>query len=358
MSFKFKISGRAAISFMFGIICAVITIWLLGAMFCRNYTPFVYFKDLKRNGYKPGIKIHMTREGFATTAVGSDGAIAPDVSWDNPSGFVLMLGNSYAEGAHVKDADKLHRIANAALRKNGNVPQIINVAMSSQFIGDFVWQLEHYEKKYNNKIKAVIIVLAGNCYYPRFESDYGGKLQKNSLKQYCFAAPKPRRDSAYLFNRMKYNFDLNAFLVIGHLWQTSKLNFSPGPHKTEIKSCRTNVSDFNYINDCLRKIRSVTDVPILLLWAEEIPAISKGQIIYAKKTETGNVVSAMAKTNSLDFISMTDTYNEFVKKNKKMVTGPLNIPPGTGHWNRDGHRITAEKIVEYLNGVFDEGDKK
>ena len=102
MAFKSKASVQTVINFIFGIVCAVITIWLLGALFCRNYTPFVYFEDLKRNGYKPDIKIHMTREGFATTAAGSDGAIAPDVSWDNPSGFVLMFGNSYAEGVHVR----------------------------------------------------------------------------------------------------------------------------------------------------------------------------------------------------------------------------------------------------------------
>ena len=100
----------------------------------------------------------------------------------------------------------------------------------------------------------------------------------------------------------------------------------------------------------LKKLRDQTGVPLIFVYCPAIPRIHDGKIIF-KNNETNkiNLFTNIAKKKNISVLNTTDEFISFYKKTGLFPRGFLNSKPSRGHFNKNGHKIVSEKIMNYIN---------
>ena len=332
---------------------AAATIWIVGLFFCRNFSVFEWSPSLRRNVYAAGTRCLLVSEGYAATAMGSDGAIAPDADWNAPGGIWLLMGNSYVEGLHVADSNKLHAVANASLRRTGVSGRVINVAMSSQCLQDIVWQLPRYLEKHGQDINGVIVPVIAPDLIPRSSSRFGAVVQ---MPEYRLSSPAHSVVSPWA--KIKYYCRLNAFLKLGARACSTRLDFRLGPRNPVVTKMREpSLPQSVFSNETLRfldwelaELRRCTDKPIVLLWISDQPYREGNEWLPGAESEEFHLLCRLARKNGIEVCSMREGFNRFFEANRrrKLICGFANTVPGAGHMNEAGHRLCGEWIAAWV----------
>ena len=350
------------LNLIMGVFIALITIWAIGIFFCRNYVPIEYCNELSRNVYRPGITILSSREGFAFTKCGKAGLIAPGNSSDIDKNAVLLFGNSFAEGLHVPDQSKMHRVANKLLAPDGkDAPTVYNVAMSSQLFSDTLWQLPKYLEQYGNNLKGIIVIVMSHDLLPSSVcSQYGSSLQNNA-GQLIVVSPTPA--SMTNWGMIKYRFCLNAFLALGKSVKDSISDwYSRTWHRIPYTQAKSNVEAAmeksvdanldNYLEWQLAKLREITDLPILILCCIDKPIRTVNGIEAPQaESELAQKIKLYSEKNHLDFYSMREDFRRLYDQNL-IVCGFPNTLPGAGHFSIYAHQALGEIMADWCRHTF------
>ncbi len=59
-------------------------------------------------------------------------------------------------------------------------------------------------------------------------------------------------------------------------------------------------------------------------------------------------IKALGIRNGFDVIPLIHRFQQIAEQNNKFLHGFENLKPGFGHWNKDGHRLAADIILDYL----------
>ncbi len=93
------------------------------------------------------------------------------------------------------------------------------------------------------------------------------------------------------------------------------------------------------------------EIDFTFVYLPTVPIIDSNEVIVTDDSDTiefMNFIRSEIESNGMDFIDMTDSFVKLYEEEKKLPRGFNNTMIGTGHLNRDGHRVIAEKILEYL----------
>ena len=98
------------------------------------------------------------------------------------------------------------------------------------------------------------------------------------------------------------------------------------------------------------ELRKQTTKPITLVYAPALPHIRGGAIHLKESSKREKDLIAIAeicRRHNIDFIDLTQKFNDFFLKTMKFPRGFPNTFPGRGHFNAHGHRIVAEAIFSH-----------
>ncbi len=101
----------------------------------------------------------------------------------------------------------------------------------------------------------------------------------------------------------------------------------------------------------MKLLRSEYDKPIVFIY-HPYTIIEKNGDISIKRCETWEIFKKACENNDIDVIDCGNDFLEYYSENKRLPYGFFNTTLGTGHLNRLGHRIIADEIIDYLEGVI------
>lgn len=92
-----------------------------------------------------------------------------------------------------------------------------------------------------------------------------------------------------------------------------------------------------------------TDAPVLFVYAPETPFLNKGRLhMENSEADLAEEFGLLCKERGIGFISMEDSFQEFVHRNGRFYKGFAKSRPWEGHYNADGHHLVAEAIHSWI----------
>lgn len=327
-----------------------------GIMFVYSYDP----GWVKRSGnatpgfYEPGKKIVNFVEGFGISRVDDNGYINQTADLDE-SGYILVLGNSQANGNNVMPADKWVSLLNDSLKRNANdKSKVYNVSRGGADFCDIVSGFSAAISEFGDA-DTVIIQIAS--------TDFGVDKMKNSLVQRKYSeemcADSMMRTLSFgqkMRNALKDYFPLVTFSLGEKITQmdldfTNAFIYHQISNETELTN-KHEETDFEEeycraLNDMLSLLKENYDKRIIIL---NLPTVEIGKDGQLKciNSSTERILAQLCEEEDIIYLNMSEQYlNNYSEKNV-VPYGFSNTRPGYGHLNREGNRMVAEALGEIV----------
>ena len=104
------------------------------------------------------------------------------------------------------------------------------------------------------------------------------------------------------------------------------------------------------ITDGLSLMRSCFDGPIVFIYHPTTKIQTDGTLKLIR-SQTLEIFKEECEHVGIDFIDTGDAFLEHYNKYHELPYGFANTTPGNGHLNEVGHKIMADVIIDYLEGV-------
>lgn len=349
-------------------------IWIAGlfialAIFCgicfafhNSMEPNIYAPEVDRMVPMPDLTHRHRSEGWGKTLYGKYGIYGiPDIL-KHKENKVLLWGDSYVEALEVDDKDKTTFQFNALWKKNHKTPLICaGVGSAGTNLADYVHYAPIYEKLIPDVKAHVVFLHSDMVRFKEIRSKVGGALEfESDLPRFVFRAPN--RETSALKEK---GISILRFFGLDFVWwvytdlRNYKWRFSLGQHgaKDDIvfrhfkQPVKIPEQQWNYAayELLIKQFRKATDKDIVFIYAAHVPYIYKEKI-YLQDRSSDFIcrISELCRKNHVTFINMEDSFREYYKKTKKSPRGFSNSRPFLGHLNSEGHKLVAEKLVEYF----------
>jgi hypothetical protein len=332
-----------------GFLIATGMFWLLGAFFTTEVANFQWDPDVQ------DYVIHGTRwhgkEGHGSVHFDDDGILgvaSPLRPWDE---HVVIWGDSFVESLQVGDVDSVYSQLTAMARQRQATWRAVAVAQSGRNIVDHARLLGAYTSKIPNVKAHVVVVSAADVLCPI------ELMTADALKG------ADRRANAPVVLGLRpiiQEYRLHAFWMILSRYRdaASTLRFRPGPlpppapaldpvaaEQAVVRSDRE--AFWRHWATEFKKRSGAAQV--VVVYHPQTPFLDHGTIVYDDPAEKIMAdFAAVCRQEGIGFLSLTEAFCTFTRETGGSVHGFANSFPFRGHWNRDGHRLAAETICDYL----------
>ncbi len=284
-----------------------------------------------RNPYS--LLIHGT-EGYAITRVDKNGYLNPDKPLSDK--YILMLGASHTQGKEISPNKKYSVLVND-LYYNDSELHTYNISCDGSFLPS---QLKHFKAALEAfpDAELVTIEIPG--------TDYSVNDISSSMDQPDYNP----EDSAIWFDHMSFTEKIKNMLKenVPMLSKIKKNYLGIKQSRQPSEKRQIDPDEYkNAIDKSLSLIKSECDVPIVFVYHPET-IINPDGTLSLKYSETWEIFKTACQKNEIDIIDCGDVFLEYYEKSKELPYGFSNSTPGTGHLNELGHKIIADKIIEYL----------
>lgn len=301
--------------------------------------------------YEPGTRIVRADEGYTVTNVDENGYINESAELSR-EGYVLVLGNSQSNGNNVMPEDKYVQILNRMLAADRQEKDVCayNISVGGRDFCDIVSGFDAAIQEFPRS-EAVVIQIQTTDLNP-------GKLQ-GCTEQRPFAGEDR---GSYLkehstFKQKSLNNIKNFFPLWIYLWeiksQTVDLSFEDvfwhqEGNAAPVTGTELDLDEYEKaLEEALQFIRSDYDGKIIIVNTPYIGFRADGTIAYVK-SETEAVFEELCEKNGVIYHNMISKYQTEYESSHKLPYGFSNTSMGTGHLNKDGHRMVADELYEIL----------
>lgn len=301
--------------------------------------------------YEPGTRIVRADEGYTVTNVDENGYIN-EASELSREGYVLILGNSQSNGNNVMPKDKYVQILNKMLGADRRDKDVCayNISVGGRDFCDIVQGFDAAIREFPQS-EAVVIQIQTT------ELDLR-KLQECIVQRKFLKEDKGSYLKEHItFKQTVLNNIKNYFPLWIYLWeiksQNVNLNFDNAFWHQERDVASTEGTELNLdeyeeaLDKVLQFIKSDYDGKIVIVNVPYISFDAGGTIIYSK-SETEAVFEKLCEKNNVIYHNMITKYQKEFESSYKLPYGFSNTSMGTGHLNKDGHRMVAEALYEIL----------
>ncbi len=277
--------------------------------------------------------VHGT-EGYAITRVDKNGYLNPDKPLADK--YILMLGASHTQGKEISP-DKKYSVLVNDFYYNDDYLHTYNISCDGSFLPS---QLRHFKAALEAfpDAELVTIEIPG--------TDYSVEDITTSMDQPDYDPA----DSAIWFEHMSFTEKAKNTLK-DYVPMLSKIKKSYlGLQQAKNPSKKQPIDPDEYekaINQSLSQIRSECDIPIVFIYHPETVLESDGTMSL-EYSKTWEIFKSACINNDIDVIDCGDEFLENYEASHKLPYGFANSTPGTGHLNELGHKILADKIIQYL----------
>lgn len=352
----------------------IITIWIAGfvmaavifwgiCFLCHNsMEPNVFVPEIGRWVPKPQLVHRHRSEGWGTTLYGKYGIYGIEDILKVKGNKVLLWGDSYVEALEVDDKDKSPMQFNELWRRRRQAPlTCAGVGAAGTNLADYVYYAPVYEKAIPGVKAHVVFLHSDMVRFKEIRSKVGGAIDFESGKpEFIFNAPQREtssiKEKGVSFLRL---FGLDFIWWVYNDVRKYKWRFALGKYSAKDDMVfshfqppgRIPEKQWNYdaYEMLIRKFRQSTDKDIVFIYVPHVPYIYDEKI-YLKDRSADFIreISEICRKNNILFINMEDCFSDYYNETKKSPRGFPNSRPFLGHLNSEGHRLVAEKLVEYF----------
>lgn len=328
---------------------------LVVALACANALCSVYYNapgTLNRDAgstkwmWLPNTKCINAYEGYGITHFDKNGYC--NENKELAESYVLLMGSSHVEGTHVSDKDKMNYQLNKLMGGEDKL-KVYSIACAGHYFQDICRGFYAATKEYPNT-SAIVIEL--------FKTDFSEKELENSLQRSEYD-PKSTAQNLYenrstvtkIKNMISSYFPYFTELKNKQfLTADFELDLLPKKMKNEKKN-EEKINMVKYVDtitEMLSTMRAEYDKPIIVLYHPYLVINKDGKMVIQRETESYEIFSDLCKKNGVTFVDVGDDFVEEYNKHNIIPYGFNNTSMGTGHLNKYGHKIIAERIYETL----------
>ncbi len=305
-----------------------------------HYTPGI---PLEFNGtseiYYPGSVFYQASEGCSYGRFDANGYYNPAGSEDRDD-YVLVMGSSHTMGKEVTNGKNYCRI----LEDKYHIP-VYNMSMDGHLYTDVISGFSAAIRQFPDS-SSIVIETAFTEYdiddlkdalkQREYDEAMTGKVIAGNMKGFALLKSKIQTWFPY---RILLKQRIRAL-------KTDKDEPNTGTGEEYLKA----------LNDTMQLMRKDYDKPIMILYHPSL-SIDKSGAAHAAvdNEETLELFRSSCEQNNIKFIDMTDAFVSHYSENNVLPHGFMNTSMGTGHLNRTGHVLVAERLAEELESYFGNG---
>jgi len=319
-------------------------------MFMDRLIPHEYDEALGKYMYAPNTYGRARQEGWATTFVGKHNTFAIKDIDKNELPKIAIWGDSAVEGLQVPDEKKMAQQVSEMFVQKGWPTIGVGIAHSANNLVDYIVDLQEYELLIPHIISHYIVF---------------SNVEDDTLPDRNTGTERSRfwyKDGFMLFesdNRRPHQEihdllgKLNLRMVSYFIGKVSRYRIQfPWNHSEAIARTDREAEEppYNKVDAwefIFGELRKQTTKPITLIYTPALPHIRRGSIHLKDSSQREKdliTIAEVCQRHSIDFIDLTENFNDFFLKTMKFPRGFANTFPGRGHFNADGHRLIAEAI--------------
>jgi len=356
-----------------GFSLSVLLIWSVTAVFTENAVPEVWSDQLKRNVPSKDWTKSSRREGWGKSHIGDLGLIGtslPDIS-EKPK--LLIWGDSFVEAYHVSDPEKMHRQFNALHGTEAEGPlSAVSIGESWWSVADYLFRIPDYETALDDVRLHVIHLYTLEDVFPDqysgarvslFLSEPNLHFEKYDNEGHEIESPELSGGVESLLLQLRLQFFLHLRTNLTKIARLDGLRFSPGIARKPTADPAAHRAWSRFLDPSwgsaeppleawrflLRELDSVTEAPILFVYAPPTPALVSGrQVLENPEKNLADHFSSLCQEQGIGFVSLEEPFLRFLEENGRFAKGFQNSRPWEGHYNADGHRLVAEAIHSWI----------
>jgi hypothetical protein len=247
------------------------------------------------------------------------------------------MGSSHTQGKEVQSSKRYSSIVSDVLSEGKEELFTYNIACEKN---PFPTIIEHFHSAVANYPNASCVTI--EIYSTDYSEDdiNAAMLQEGDINttsaELTFAQLGTR---AKLKNFVKEVFPLLS--IIKNRFATAKNKSSTDVFSFEKEEY------YSTVYNALSLIKSEYNGPIAILYHPEVTIQSDGSMTI-ERSQTYDLFVKACETVGIDFLDMGDAFIEYYEEYYKLPYGFANTTPGNGHLNKNGHKIIADAILDYL----------
>lgn len=326
-----KWASAAALSFLL-----VATLY---ALFLGRYT-FIRNESIYRGAHfvgKPGTTHRFSNEGYGITSFGEDGLVVNKAVQDELP-RILFLGDSFVEANHVSDEYKFTEIVERKWnhRYVERPIQTLNLGLSALDLRTYLQFAREMDAQFSPSL--VLILVDHNDF--RVISHNPEILTIVENEQFDKLI---RRGREPLGNQLLYRLGIKSFAVRLKLQTRSFIDNQKIETPTPLDEAT------------LRDAYSIQLNALKKVWGERLVLIYHDHVDNFGQDEPVRSDLLLGEVIRAQEIPMVDLYDALYKSTeaKRPPYGFNNSTLGQGHFNRLGHEIVADEVLNYLESVSD-----
>lgn len=336
-----------------GFLVSFVFIAISSAVFLNSEKAYEWQPELEHYCIKPGTSVTWRSEGWARTHYGKyDVPGIPDISrLSGPK--IAIWGDSYVEALQVDDDRKVARVLTGLAAERGmSGLSAFEIGHSGEGIADYYFWIPKYERIVRDIKAHFIIITDDDDVLP------GRQLRPHSLfltdPASGLVEGMPYEPAGSLLPVRNWLHEHGFDFIISLYRSAQGITIGlPGAVRTVQREngeeAVTNPSPDGAWRYLLESLRAHAGARVVFVYCPPVPSLTDGGVSWEDKNR--QVVRAFASECSrlgIGFIDMTESFAAYYRGSGRFPRGFPNSRPAIGHLNEAGHRLVAERLLEYL----------
>ncbi|MBN2021466.1 MAG: SGNH/GDSL hydrolase family protein [Pirellulales bacterium] len=286
------------------------------------------------------------KEGWGTVFFRDDGLLGARKPLASYERYVVFYGDSFVESLQVGDSGSVYTQFTELAQKSGRPWRGLAVAASGWNLEDHVALLPIYAKRIPRCVAHVIVISGADMVRPESSARTDPVGARHSL-----TALSRRFNAQSIAKR----WQLQSFFVIVRSACAAfrDLRLRPGPVLASANKKRKKVCG----DVCPEYYESLLDAlqdhsrgrRIVVVYHSLIPQLNHGRIDETDPFAPAfRQFRALCRKRKIECLDATPALCEYTRRSGRFPHGFANSFPGQGHWNRQGHRLIAQVVLDYL----------
>jgi len=349
-----------------GLVAAAVAFWLIGAVFVTGTVCYRWDDALGVTLPRPGSWHWETREGVALSCWQAHGISGlPAVQ---PGGeHILLWGDSHVEASQVWDSAKLHAQISDRLGNPEDVaamPKVLAIGRSGAMVADYIVWIRAYEDLLPNVRQHLVLCTAVDEFLPDRPDALNAKLL-STAHGFEVVPETPRRASrlGQLAMDITYFGRLAALQgllrTMGQAFAFDTMEFLPTPAEQRAShtapaspSGQATAENPSAVEAACRfsvgELSKQSDLPITVIYAPVVCSLDAGRYQWHAPDPRAQILRRVCAQHGVAWVDVSEAFRDYTRTTGRFPRGFHNGRPAQGHFNRRGHRLIAEAVVDRL----------
>lgn len=290
-------------------------------------------------GWRPGSVIVHGMEGYGVVKVDANGYLNPE--GDLAEDFVLMMGSSHTQGKEVPANQKYSVLVNDYFTKDCDMLYTYNISSDGHFLPSLI---KHFPAAVEAFPEAGMMILEiATTDFSEDELESAGKQVQFDPQNTIVNQAEQLSTVARLKNAIKEYFPLLSLM--------KKKMRTNSATESSLPPMERNMEHYELLLDrTMEQLRGQFDGTILFVYHPNLVFGEKGKAVI-DYSETWNLFYNACQAHGIDVIDMGPVFMDHYGHTRQLPYGFSNTTPGSGHLNKVGHRLIAQRVIAYLEDV-------